>query len=61
MAKSTQPAAPSLSWIKLWLAASGLLVLYDAGYVLMRPRSMPGGDLSHIWQPYVLYAKVWGE
>ena len=57
MAKSKSNSTAPI-WIKLWLRISGVLVLYDAGYVLMRPRSMPGGDLFPIWQPYVLYAKV---
>ena len=46
------------TWIPMWLACSSILVLYDAGYVLLRPRTLPGGDLSHLWQPYVLYAKA---
>ncbi|GAX79822.1 hypothetical protein CEUSTIGMA_g7262.t1 [Chlamydomonas eustigma] len=45
-------------WIKFWMGISGFVVLYDAGYVLMRPRSMPGGDLFSIWSPYELYARV---
>jgi hypothetical protein len=46
------------TWIKFWMGISGFVVLYDAGYVLMRPRSMPGGDLFPIWSPYELYARV---
>lgn len=26
--------------------------------MLLRPRSMPGGDLHAIWKPYALYGKV---
>lgn len=29
-----------------------LIVSWDAGYCFMRPRSLPGGDLSWIWKPY---------
>ncbi|KAM3418234.1 hypothetical protein BST61_g4235 [Cercospora zeina] len=43
----------------LWLAISLPLVIWDAGYVLLRPHSMPGGYLhSPIWKPYALYAEV---
>ncbi|KAG9005373.1 hypothetical protein FRB94_001597, partial [Tulasnella sp. JGI-2019a] len=33
-------------------------VLWDAGYCLLRPRSMEGGDLAWIWKPYVPYATI---
>ncbi|KAJ5246166.1 hypothetical protein N7468_001149 [Penicillium chermesinum] len=43
----------------LWLAVSLPLVMWDAGYVLLRPHSMPGGSLhSPIWTPYALYSTV---
>ncbi|KAF2209783.1 hypothetical protein CERZMDRAFT_46647 [Cercospora zeae-maydis SCOH1-5] len=43
----------------LWLAISLPLVIWDAGYVLLRPHSMPGGYLhSPIWKPYALYAEI---
>jgi hypothetical protein len=43
----------------LWLAISLPLVLWDTGYVLLRPWSMPGGFLhSPIWTPYELYGRV---
>eukprot|EP00955_Chlamydomonas_euryale_P114833 366307-Chlamydomonas_euryale.AAC.1 len=45
-------------WLTPWLVISGVLVVWDAGYVLMRPRSMPGGDLFWLWRPYPLYASV---
>lgn len=35
------------------------LVCWDAGYVLLRPLSMPGGKYhSPIWKPYALYGQV---
>ncbi|KAF7312041.1 hypothetical protein MIND_00216200 [Mycena indigotica] len=34
------------------------LMIWDAGYCLMRPRSMPGGDLYWFWKPYELYGMV---
>ena len=46
------------AWIRYWMFISGFIVLYDAGYVLLRPRSCVGGDLFFIWQPYDLYSRV---
>jgi hypothetical protein len=43
----------------IWLAISLPLVIWDTGYVLLRPWSMPGGFLhSPIWAPYELYGRV---
>ena len=43
----------------LWLVISLPLVIWDTGYVLLRPYSMPGGKLHKpIWSPYELYGKV---
>ncbi|KAL2822494.1 hypothetical protein BJX63DRAFT_122029 [Aspergillus granulosus] len=45
--------------VNLWLLISCPLVLWDAGYVLLRPHSMPGGKWhSPMWSPYALYATV---
>lgn len=42
-----------------WLALSLPLVIWDTGYVLLRPHSMPGGSLHWpLWQPYALYGTV---
>ncbi|EKG17152.1 hypothetical protein MPH_05606 [Macrophomina phaseolina MS6] len=42
-----------------WLALSLPLVIWDTGYMLLRPHSMPGGYLHWpIWQPYALYGTV---
>ncbi|KAL2847227.1 hypothetical protein BJY01DRAFT_212727 [Aspergillus pseudoustus] len=72
-ATSTRAVTPSRSsegsskkWIhtptaavSLWLLISCPLVLWDAGYVLLRPHSMPGGKWhSPIWSPYALYGTV---
>lgn len=35
-------------WIVLWLFTSSIFVLLDAFFVLLRPRTMPGGDLSFL-------------
>ncbi|ORY96346.1 hypothetical protein BCR43DRAFT_491535 [Syncephalastrum racemosum] len=45
-------------WIKGWFLASSLLVLWDAGYCLLRPHSMEGGKWNFLWRPYILYAKI---
>lgn len=35
--------------VTIWFAVSSVVVLWDAGFCLLRPRSMPGGDLYWIW------------
>ncbi|PSK60258.1 hypothetical protein B9Z65_1156 [Elsinoe australis] len=42
----------------IWLAISLPLVIWDSGYVMLRPHSMPGGSLHWPWKPYELYGKV---
>ncbi|KAF7915941.1 hypothetical protein BELL_0003g00160 [Botrytis elliptica] len=43
----------------IWLFISLPLVAWDAGYVVLRPLSMPGGSLHWpVWAPYELYGKV---
>lgn len=43
----------------LWLAISLPAVIWDTGYVLLRPYSMPGGPLHRpLWQPYGLYGTI---
>lgn len=45
--------------VLLWLMASIPFVLWDTGYIMLRPHSMPGGWLhSPIWTPYALYGTV---
>ncbi|WEW55297.1 hypothetical protein PRK78_000726 [Emydomyces testavorans] len=46
------------SLVMLWLLGSIPLVIWDTGYVLLRPHSMPGGALHKIWSPYALYGTV---
>ncbi|KAJ5279042.1 hypothetical protein N7478_004414 [Penicillium angulare] len=49
---------PSVA-LTLWLVFSVPLVIWDAGYVLLRPHSMPGGRLhSPLWTPYALYGRI---
>ncbi|GAA5936839.1 hypothetical protein JCM3775_002722 [Rhodotorula graminis] len=45
-------------WVWWWFVVSTILVAWDTGFVLMRPRSMAGGDLHWLWSPYALYEKV---
>ncbi|KAI7850470.1 hypothetical protein BDC45DRAFT_487865 [Circinella umbellata] len=45
-------------WIKLWFFISSLVVLWDAGYCLLRPYSMEGGKWNLLWLPYNLYGKI---
>lgn len=65
-AASRNRKAKSVDWAHtpsnlaiIWLFVSLPLVIWDAGYVLLRPHSMPGGDLHWpVWKPYDLYGKV---
>jgi len=42
-----------------WLAISLPLVIWDTGYVFLRPHSMPGGKYQKpLWVPYELYGQV---
>ena len=40
-----------------WLALSGVIVIYDACFVLLRPETLPGGKYEFIYSPYQLYIK----
>lgn len=45
----------------IWLSISLPLVIWDTGFVLLRPHTFPGGKLHWpLWVPYELYAKVDG-
>ncbi|PWY72422.1 hypothetical protein BO70DRAFT_364973 [Aspergillus heteromorphus CBS 117.55] len=72
-AKAEPPSTPSPAangsskrWVHvpsgaftLWLIVSLPLVLWDAGYVLLRPHSMPGNKWhSPVWTPYALYGTI---
>ncbi|EJD37893.1 hypothetical protein AURDEDRAFT_72744 [Auricularia subglabra TFB-10046 SS5] len=46
---------PAAGWISAWFLFSAPIILWDASYCLMRPRSMRGGDLHWIWRPYSIY------
>jgi hypothetical protein len=65
-ASSSTSLPPTTKWTHtpsnltlIWLLLSLPLVAWDAGYVMLRPHSMPGGSLHWpIWQPYDLYGRV---
>jgi adiponectin receptor len=44
--------------ITVWLFVSSCVVAWDVGFILMRPRSMLGGDLHWFWKPYGLYSTI---
>ncbi|KAL4815249.1 hypothetical protein BDW67DRAFT_164756 [Aspergillus spinulosporus] len=44
--------------LTLWLLISCPLVLWDAGYCLLRPHSMPGGRYHSFWSVYKWYGTV---
>lgn len=45
--------------ILLWMAVSLPLVIWDTVYMLLRPHTMPGGQLHEpLWIPYALYGEV---
>ncbi|KAK0551276.1 hypothetical protein OC846_003333 [Tilletia horrida] len=49
---------PTRTWIVLWLALSSILVMWDCGYMLLRPHSMKGGKWFAPWTPYELYGTI---
>ncbi|KAH9976688.1 hypothetical protein BGW80DRAFT_1546324 [Lactifluus volemus] len=51
-------APNTYSWISAWFVLTTPVIIWDAFYCLMRPRSMVGGDLHWIWAPYALYQEV---
>ncbi|KAI1368384.1 hypothetical protein F5Y08DRAFT_263544 [Xylaria arbuscula] len=58
VAAGTYAHAPS-AFTLFWLAVSLPLVIWDCGYVLLRPRTMEGGDLHWpLWIPYKLYGEI---
>lgn len=56
--QNTWSHTPSLLTL-VWLAISLPLVMWDTGYVFLRPHSMPGGKYQKpLWVPYELYGQV---
>ncbi|KAL1961310.1 hypothetical protein VTO42DRAFT_38 [Malbranchea cinnamomea] len=46
------------NFLLAWLSLSVPIVLWDAGYCLLRPHSMPGGKWHTPWIPYALYGAI---
>ncbi|KAG9311241.1 hypothetical protein JVU11DRAFT_8318 [Chiua virens] len=46
------------TWITLWFLLTAPVIIWDGMYCFMRPRSMVGGDLHWIWEPYGLYQDI---
>ncbi|KAF8813414.1 hypothetical protein BYT27DRAFT_7180912 [Phlegmacium glaucopus] len=51
-------APKKYSWISLWFLVTAPIILWDAGYVLMRPRSMEGGDLRWFWTGFEMFERI---
>ena len=48
----------------LWFIISGLIVILDASFVLLRPISMPGGSLAFLyggWHKYITHDKRYAD
>ena len=45
-------------WLVVWLLIASPVVIIDGLFVVLRPRTMPGGDLNWLYQPYNLYIEV---
>ncbi|CAF3320631.1 unnamed protein product [Rotaria socialis] len=43
------------AWATLWTVIGSLVCIWDATYIITRPRSMANGDLFHIFSPYAKY------
>lgn len=39
----------------LWLVLSAIIVIYDAAFIILRPATLKGGSLYHIYWPYEAY------
>lgn len=46
------------SWIVCWFVISIIICTIDALFVLLRPRTLPGGDLNYLVKPYNIYITV---
>ncbi|KAI0053519.1 hypothetical protein FA95DRAFT_1552589 [Auriscalpium vulgare] len=51
-------APNTYTWISAWFIITTPIIIWDAGYCLLRPRSMVGGDLHWLWKPYEIYQNV---
>ncbi|KAF9065155.1 hypothetical protein BDP27DRAFT_1332374 [Rhodocollybia butyracea] len=53
-------AVKTHTWISLWFLLTTPVIMWDVSYCFMRPRSMVGGDLHWIWEPYGIYQNLYG-
>ncbi|XP_071502000.1 uncharacterized protein [Diadema antillarum] len=57
MANSNVEKLPS--WMIGWFVFGGLVQLWDAFFILLRPHSMPpDGKWSVVWWPYNIYKEI---
>jgi hypothetical protein len=42
----------------LWFTVASLIVSWDSAFVLLRPKTLPGGDWHHFFKPYALYIQI---
>ncbi|KAF8896533.1 hypothetical protein BD779DRAFT_591743 [Infundibulicybe gibba] len=45
-------------WISLWFTLTTPIILWGAGYSLMRLRSLEGGDLRWVWRLYEIQERM---
>lgn len=43
---------------RIWLVISAFVVLWDAGFILLRPHTLPGGKYHSFWKPYAKYIQL---
>ncbi|KAK7045385.1 hypothetical protein VNI00_007634 [Paramarasmius palmivorus] len=55
---TTPPKPKKHTLASLWFTLTLPVILWDASYCFLRPRSMFGGDLHYIWKPYSIYQNV---
>lgn len=46
------------SWARAWYIANLFILIPDWLFVMLRPRSLTGGDLAHIFSLFNVYARV---
>ncbi|KAF9007519.1 hypothetical protein BDQ17DRAFT_220551 [Cyathus striatus] len=52
------PVPKKHTWITVWFIFSGIITIWDAFYIVLRPRSLEGGDLRWLWATYQRYEEV---
>lgn len=45
-------------WVAVWLLISSILVTIDALFVILRPRTLPGGKWNYLFPHYNIYIHV---